>query len=190
VNAADFLLKSAGLKPADLEMAACMKGPGSWTGLRIGFAAVKALGTALNVKKAAVPTLDCMAYPFRTTDALVLPAIDARRDRFYAAFFHRGRALTPAMDAPASEIAALAAALAQEQKKLGHPGRITLTGPGARMLKEQMDSLAGRLAAPVNMEVDRNFFCGQALNVLHFLEENATMCLMDDGGGPFYVRGI
>jgi tRNA A37 threonylcarbamoyladenosine modification protein TsaB len=135
------------------------------------------------VKKAAVPTLDCMAHPFRSADAIVLPAIDARRSRFYAGFFHKGRAVTPVMDAPAGEIAALAEALTQEQ---GKAEKIMLTGPGARMLKEQIE----RLGSPINMELDKNFFCGQALNVLNFLQKNATMCQMCDGDGPFYVRGI
>ena len=68
-------------------------GPGSFTGLRIGLATVKAWCDALNKPAVAVGSLDAMA---RAIDrpGLVCPVFDARRSEVYAALFQDGRRLT------------------------------------------------------------------------------------------------
>src|SRR4051794_33234561 len=58
---ADELLREAGLGPRDLERLAVGVGPGSFTGVRIGLAAARGLGLALEVPVAGVSTLDALA---------------------------------------------------------------------------------------------------------------------------------
>ena len=68
-------------------------GPGSFTGLRIGAAAVKGMAQALNKPVVAVPTLEGLACQFYGTEQLVCPIMDARRAQVYSGiyrFSHEG----------------------------------------------------------------------------------------------------
>jgi tRNA threonylcarbamoyladenosine biosynthesis protein TsaB len=80
-------LEEAGIGLAAIDAFAVSIGPGSFTGLRIGLATVKAfaLGTAKPV--AAVPTLAAMAWPEREPGVLLVPLLDARRGELYAAAY-------------------------------------------------------------------------------------------------------
>ncbi|OGL15189.1 MAG: tRNA (adenosine(37)-N6)-threonylcarbamoyltransferase complex dimerization subunit type 1 TsaB, partial [Candidatus Rokubacteria bacterium RIFCSPLOWO2_12_FULL_69_21] len=82
--AVDRLLGDAGWTPHDLEGLAVAVGPGSFTGLRIGLAAVKGLALALAIPVAAVPTLDAMAALLSHAALPVCPVLDARKHEVYA----------------------------------------------------------------------------------------------------------
>ena len=72
----DNCLDEAGLSLEDVNLFACASGPGSFTGLRIGIATLKALAATLDRPCAGVPTLQAVAHaagPSRATIAL-LPA--------------------------------------------------------------------------------------------------------------------
>jgi tRNA threonylcarbamoyladenosine biosynthesis protein TsaB len=58
---ADELLREAGFRPSDVELLVVGVGPGSFTGTRIGLAAARGLGLALDVPVAGVSTLDALA---------------------------------------------------------------------------------------------------------------------------------
>jgi tRNA threonylcarbamoyladenosine biosynthesis protein TsaB len=62
-------------------------GPGMFTGLRVGVTTAKALAQVLRVPMIPVPSLDLLAYPLRHSKALVVPAIDARRNELYYALY-------------------------------------------------------------------------------------------------------
>ena len=91
---ADSLLENCGLKLADIDGFAVTVGPGSFTGLRIGLATVKAWCDALDKPAIAVGSTEAMA---RAIDrpGLVCPVFDARRSEVYAALFRDGSRLTP-----------------------------------------------------------------------------------------------
>jgi tRNA threonylcarbamoyladenosine biosynthesis protein TsaB len=72
---ADELLRAAGLRPAGLELLAVGVGPGSFTGIRIGLAAARGLGLALDLPVAGVSTLAALAAGAPGA----VPVIDARR---------------------------------------------------------------------------------------------------------------
>ena len=69
----DNLFRETGLAPADLELLAVTRGPGSFTGLRIGMATVKGLGLALGIEAVGVSTLQVLAHSFGG-EALVCPS--------------------------------------------------------------------------------------------------------------------
>ncbi len=87
MSAVDRLLADCGLAPADLDGLAVSVGPGSFTGLRVGLATVKALAMALDLPVAAVPTLDALAARLPFADAPVCPILDARKGEVYLSLY-------------------------------------------------------------------------------------------------------
>jgi len=80
------LLARHALKLTDIDGFASASGPGTFTGLRVGLAAVKGLGEALSRKVVAVSNLKAMA-DFGTR-ALRAPWLDARRGDIYGAVYN------------------------------------------------------------------------------------------------------
>lgn len=66
---------------------AVAKGPGSFTGLRIGSATAKGLGLALGKPIVEIPTVDGLAFRLWGTDAVVCPLMDARRNQTYTGLY-------------------------------------------------------------------------------------------------------
>lgn len=66
---------------------ALAKGPGSFTGLRIGSATAKGLGFALEKPIIEIPTLDGLACNLYGTDKLICPIMDARRNQVYTGIY-------------------------------------------------------------------------------------------------------
>lgn len=106
----DSLFASAGAAPGDLEFVACMRGPGSFTGLRLGMSAAKGMSVALGIPLYAAPTLDCAALPFGYWKGTVVAAIDAKKGRWFAAPYRAGERLAEAADVDTAALAAIAGA--------------------------------------------------------------------------------
>lgn len=83
----DYVLQQAGIKVLDLNAIAVSKGPGSYTGLRIGVSTVKGLCYSLNIPLISVPTLESLAYQVKINDGVIIPMLDARRLEVYDAIF-------------------------------------------------------------------------------------------------------
>ncbi|MCP4884173.1 MAG: tRNA (adenosine(37)-N6)-threonylcarbamoyltransferase complex dimerization subunit type 1 TsaB [Flavobacteriales bacterium] len=81
-------INEVGIKMHDLHAIAIGKGPGSYTGLRIGVSAAKGLCYALNKPLISVPTLEIIALqiPLENNE-IVVPLLDARRMEVYSAIF-------------------------------------------------------------------------------------------------------
>ena len=84
---AKAVLDAARITPSDVDLFAVNCGPGSFTGLRIGIAAVKALGMSLDKPCAAVSTLEALAYNMQSSKGIICAAMDARCNQVYTAFF-------------------------------------------------------------------------------------------------------
>lgn len=81
------VLAEAKLTLSDVDAVAVSKGPGSYTGLRIGVSAAKGLCFALGIPLLSIPTLDALAAQVHIEDdatALMIPMLDARRMEVYA----------------------------------------------------------------------------------------------------------
>lgn len=83
------MLKNAGLAVSDVDALAIAHGPGSFTGVRIGVAAVKGLAFAEDLPCVGVSTLEAMAMRFNGVPytGRILTAMDARCNQVYTALF-------------------------------------------------------------------------------------------------------
>lgn len=84
---AKALLESARTKPEEIDVFAVNCGPGSFTGLRIGIAAVKAMAMSLDKPCASVSTLEALAANLLGSKGVICPVMDARCNQMYTAFF-------------------------------------------------------------------------------------------------------
>ena len=75
------MMKRAQAQPADIKAIAVAKGPGSFTGLRIGMSIAKGFCLALNVPIIAIPTLDVIAYAVGDPGGLVYAVLELGRNR-------------------------------------------------------------------------------------------------------------
>jgi len=128
----DELLRACGLAVRDVDRFAVTDGPGSFTGVRIGAAAVKGLAQAADKPCAGVSTLAAMAagvpddYP-----GILCCVMDARRAQVYAALFNAGNRLCEDEALPIEE-------LEQRLPKINQP--VTFLGDGAALCYEAMVS--------------------------------------------------
>jgi tRNA threonylcarbamoyladenosine biosynthesis protein TsaB len=83
------LLAENNIEPKELEAIAVSKGPGSYTGLRIGVSAAKGLCFALNKPLISVSTLEALAHQVKIENGLIIPMLDARRMEVYSAIFDK-----------------------------------------------------------------------------------------------------
>lgn len=81
------VLKSAGLELSDVDVIAAAAGPGSYTGLRIGIAAVKAMCFALDKPCIGVSTLEALACNVSLHRGIICAVMAARLDLAYCAVF-------------------------------------------------------------------------------------------------------
>lgn len=124
----ETMLKSAGVSLADVDLIAVSAGPGSFTGLRIGVAAVKGMAMGAGQKCVGVSTLEAIAYNLAWTDCTVCALMDARCGQFYNALFRCGGGRVERL---CDDRALRGEELAAELSSLD--GRIVLAGDGAEL---------------------------------------------------------
>lgn len=81
------IIEKTGKAVKDIDLIAVAKGPGSYTGLRIGIAGVKAMGFALGCKCCGVSTLEALAYNNIAHKGTICSIMKARGELVYACVF-------------------------------------------------------------------------------------------------------
>lgn len=81
------ILSESEISILDLKAIAVSKGPGSYTGLRIGVSAAKGLCYGLKIPLISIDTLTILARQISIENGLIVPMIDARRMEVYSAIF-------------------------------------------------------------------------------------------------------
>ena len=79
----DDVLKRCECKVEDIDLFAAAKGPGSFTGLRIGIATVKGLAHSVNKPVIGISTLEGLAHNLPFCEHTIVPIMDARRNQVY-----------------------------------------------------------------------------------------------------------
>jgi tRNA threonylcarbamoyladenosine biosynthesis protein TsaB len=178
MDMADYLLVTAGIRPRELSAVACMKGPGSFTGLRIGFAAAKGLSLSLDIPLVAIPTLDCMAHSHSSFPGLVVPLIDAKKNSYFTALYRGGKALGPCLDAGLDTIASVIA------ENIKRDEYVLLTGA-----EDALPFLSGALPGKITADP-----CGERGRARELLNRAKASILIGNQGfqshdeGPLYIR--
>jgi tRNA threonylcarbamoyladenosine biosynthesis protein TsaB len=172
IGLVDFCLECSGLRRSDLELVACAKGPGSFTGLRIGMAASKGIAAGLGVPWVAVPTLDTLAWGYETYPGAVVPLIDGKKGRFFSAVYLRGSRISNWLDLALAELASL----------LDTYPRVLFTGPDADSAEELACERSG-------FEIDRRSRSSAARALAHLaVEEHKRAGPSPLEEGPLYLR--
>ena len=82
------VVNEVGIEFSELEAVAVSKGPGSYTGLRIGVSAAKGLCFSLDIPLIALHTLKGLALSISIDEGYVIPLLDARRMEVYSGVFN------------------------------------------------------------------------------------------------------
>ena len=152
------MLKNSELSIQDIDAVAIAAGPGSFTGLRIGIAAVKGLAWAAEKPCIPASTLEAMAWPLAYLEGNIVCAMDARRQQIYnAAFLAEGGTLTRLREDRAISLEEAAADLA------GMDGPMYIVGDGAEMCCNyfRLQGIACQMA-PVHLRLQSAVGVGMA----------------------------
>jgi len=85
----EFLLQHLPFGLSDIDLFVAARGPGSFTGLRVGLAAMEGFAAAHGKPGAGISTLEALAWKTGVRDAWVAPLIDARRGDIYGGLYRR-----------------------------------------------------------------------------------------------------
>ena len=177
----DKLCSLCGIAPEKLNLILCTEGPGSFTGLRIGFSTVKGLGMALGVPVKAIPTLDCLAYSLKFYPGIVIPAIDAKKKCFFTALYRGEKRLTGYMDSSPETIA-----LALRNNLLFKDENVVLTGSGAGILGSALQTeFPAEFSA---IKIDSRAKDGRAKELIRMAKNDILYCTDIFDSGPVYIR--
>ena len=90
-DAINTAIVNGGISLNDIDVFACVTGPGSFTGIRIGICAIKALCFALNKKCAPLTSFDIAAY--YKEKGIIVPVVSAGKGNCYLGVFDKGEEL-------------------------------------------------------------------------------------------------
>ena len=171
----DYVLGQAGLTAGDLDYMVLSKGPGTFTGLRLAFAALKAIQLAHNVPIYGVGTLEAYAGPFAAFPQKVISVIDAKKEQFFAAVYQGGKALMEAQDTTVEQVAAL----------IGEGESVITAGPDAAVFA---DVLRAKKAGVTVIHLSDFLPVTDRLFALAEEQIAKKMPALQDYEGPAYLR--
>lgn len=143
----ESMLNTTGALVSDVDLFAVTHGPGSFTGIRIGIAAIKGMAAAFDRPCIGLSTLEVTAHNIFCFDGIVCPVMDARREQVYNALFDcSGGRMTRMTDDRAIAIEKLGGELAER----GRP--CVFVGDGAALCFDALhERISGSVIAPANL---------------------------------------
>ena len=124
----EVVLSECNIKLSQLDAIAVSKGPGSYTGLRIGVSAAKGLCMSLEIPLISVNTLESLAHQIKEDNVKIIPMLDARRMEVYSSVYSQDK----------KQIRKTKAEILDERSfsDYSDSGKICFIGNGAKKYKE------------------------------------------------------
>lgn len=168
------IFETCGITAQDVDLFAVAAGPGSFTGIRIGIAAVKGMAFAAEKPCAAVSTLEALAHNVKIFNGVICAAMDARCKQVYNALFESdGENLTRLTEDRAISIDDLLSELKNMKKS------VILVGDGANLCYN-VKRCGNLILAPENLKF-------QHASSVALAAENAAAISASDLDA-FYIR--
>ena len=169
VPMAEQVLKTTRTDMDEIDYFAVNAGPGSFTGVRIGVAAVKGMAFKNNTPCVSVSTLESMAYNMLGNDCVVCAVMDARCSQVYNALFKISR---DSIERLCEDRALALSDLKLELEKI--TDKIILVGDGAELCAKFLEnSLSNVFLAPINNRVQTA--ASTAMAAFKSISEDKTM---------------
>ena len=174
------LCRNAGIETKDIDLFACTRGPGSFTGLRIGMAAFKGMAYAAGKPLVSVSTMEILANCIPCFDGAIVTVLDAKKQRWYLGAFEKqtsekAKRLLTDTDGTEADLAQV----------LAPCSRILVTGPDAQAFALKLAALFG----DKQIIVDNTSGETRARTLISCaLDRFETDGPDDIGQGPVYLR--
>jgi tRNA threonylcarbamoyladenosine biosynthesis protein TsaB len=175
------LCKDAGISTKDIELLACTRGPGSFTGLRIGMSALKGMAYALSKPLVSVSTMEVLANAVPCFDGAIVTVMDAKKQRWYLAAFEKknedaAKRIMPDTDGTEAYLI----------KVLENYDRILVTGPDAGLFAPVLKNVFGNKKTIITDTASNKAVSASLIDcALRKLEKDGPD---DIGQGPVYLR--
>lgn len=169
------ILSRAKIELKDLDLLICTKGPGSFTGIRVGMVTMKGFSSALAIPLVSVGTLEAIEEAASLYNGPILSVIDAKKKRFYQRLSISGEVIVPDSDMAPEDII----------DALKNFDEILVTGPDAALFREKILAIDPTINLLLDNAVPRNL--AKAMLKLG-LERLSTVGPDDIGEGPIYIR--
>lgn len=140
----DQVLHTAGIRPRDLEALVGLRGPGSFTGLRVGLATLQGMQQSLQIPAATLSTFEVLASLAAPDGSSVVACVDALRGQWLVQDFLAGAPPTPIGDARQCPAEQILAAPANEIIGFGCSRLDREIGDGADLMVVEPGPLAGQ----------------------------------------------
>lgn len=134
-----FVKSNIGL--SEIDLIACNKGPGSFTGIRIGIATAKAIAEVANIPVIGISSLDCLAYNVPNATGVICSLIDANNNQVYSAIFDKNYNLIS--DYLADDVSNIASSL-------NNYSDITFVGTGSINYKDILSNINSNIKFSTN----------------------------------------
>ena len=173
------LLKECNLSIDDIDGYVVSKGPGSFTGLRIGMATIKGMSFGNNKPYISISSLDALAYNLISFNGIICPIMDALRENVYTALYKNNNdSLEKIMDSTALDIDELVNLLQDKNEE------VIFVGDGLYKHKKYIcDNFPKAHFAPVHLNIIRASSLGElGLNLL-----KNGIC-DDSNSAPIYLK--
>ena len=175
----DKLLRDSSLDIDDVDGFVVSKGPGSFTGLRIGMATIKGLSLGSNKPYISISSLDALAYSLVNFDGIICPMMDALRNSVYTCLYKGNNGnLEKLIDYSALELEELIELLKEKGEK------VIFTGDAVNKHKDYLlENFPNAIFAPNHLSIIRASSLGE-LGVKMLLNNEQD----DPNSAPFYLK--
>ena len=175
------LCKDAGIETKDINLFACTRGPGSFTGLRIGMAAFKGMAYAAGKPLVSVSTMEVLANCIPCFDGAIVTVLDAKKQRWYLGAFEKkdtDKAKRLMADTDGTE--------ADLVEVLKPYSKVLVTGPDAKAFAPHLADLFGESRQIIIDSATREARACALISCA--LDKFETDGPDDIGQGPVYLR--